>query len=76
MVPKLSVEGHLQLYRTKSYMKSLFLFFVYGEKYNSESMTVLSYQFHNIPIWLLENCVVYKSYAFHKSIKTVPTNSF
>ena len=28
-------------------MKSLFLFLAYGEKGNQESMTVLSYQFHN-----------------------------
>ena len=40
---------------------------------NQESMTVLSYQFHNIPIWLLEDLVVY-NHAFDKSIKTVPTD--
>ena len=40
-------------------MKSLFLFFAFGEKGNQESMTVLFYQFHNIPIWLLEYRVVY-----------------
>ena len=42
-------------------MKSLFSFFAYDEKGNQESMTVLSYQFRNIPIWLLEDRVVYSS---------------
>ena len=47
------------LYHIKSYMKSIFSFFAYGEKSNQESMTTLSYQFHNIPIWLLEDRVLY-----------------
>ena len=56
-------------------MKSLLSFFAYEVKGNQESTTILFYQFCNIPVLLLEDRVV-QSYAFDKSIKTLPTNPF
>ena len=53
-------------------MKSLFLFFAFGEKGNQESMTVLFYQFHNIPIWLLEDRVVYNHMLSINPLKLYP----
>ena len=53
-------------------MKSLFLFFAYGEKGNQESMTILSYQFHNIPIWLSEDRVVYNYMLLINPLKLYP----
>ena len=53
-------------------MKSLFSTFAYGEKGNQESMTVLSYQFRNIPIWLLEDRVVYNDILLINPLKLYP----
>ena len=50
-------------------------FFAHGEKDNEESMRILSYQFHTIPIWLSRSCGI-QSCAFDISIKTVPTYTF
>ena len=53
-------------------MKNLFWFFAYGKKGNQESMTVLSYQFHSIPIWLLEDRVVYNHMLSTNPLKLYP----
>ena len=53
-------------------MKSLFSFFAFGKKGNQESMTGLSFQFHNIPIWLLEDRVVYNYMPFTNTLKLYP----
>ena len=44
---------HTKLYHTKSYINTLFWFLAYGEEDIRESVTIPSYQFHNIPNWLL-----------------------
>ena len=68
----LNLEGHLKLCHTENYMKNLFWFFAYGKKGNQESMTVLSYQFHSIPIWLLEDRVVYNHMLSTNPLKLYP----
>ena len=53
-------------------MKRLFSFFTYGEKGNQESMTVLSYQCHNSPIWLLEDRAAYNHMLLINPLKLYP----
>ena len=52
-------------------MKRLFSFFVCDEKGNQKPMTIL-YQFHNIPVWLLEDRVVYNHMLLINPLKLYP----